>query len=96
MQADQLRKFRKPDAFAVPGDRLEDRESASERLHAAALAILRFIVDVGFGRRHQPCDRRAARPGRLVVRFGFVGFWFVRFGFGARFHDDLQASSSRN
>ena len=76
VQADELAEFGKPNALAVTRDFLEDRKRAPERLHAAALAVLGVVVDVGRARLHQPCDRRLAWRGGLVARLRL----------GSRFH----------
>ena len=60
VQADELAEFGKTNALAVPRDLLEDRKRAAERLHAAALAVLGVVVDVGRARLHQPRNRRLA------------------------------------
>src|SRR5882757_6247207 len=67
MQAHQLAEFGEPDALAVTRDFFQDRERTPERLHAAALAVLGVVVDVGLSRLHQAGDRRLAWTGRLVA-----------------------------
>ena len=74
VQADELAEFGEPDALAVTRDFLEDRKRAPERLHAAALAVLGVVVDVGRARLHQPRDRRLAWSGGLVAR---SSAWFA-------------------
>ena len=83
MQADQLAQFRKPDAFAVTRDLLEDREGAAERLDADPLPIIGVVVDIGLRRLHQPGDRGLAWTGRLLA-----GLWFGTRSHGSGLHAD--------
>jgi hypothetical protein len=56
VQADQPAEIGKADAFAVPRDFFENRKCATQRLDAAALAIIGVIVDVALRGLYQPRD----------------------------------------
>src|SRR5262249_24134808 len=84
VQADTLGEVSKADALAVPRDLLEDGKGTAERLHAAARALFRLIVDGRLVRLHQPGNCRLAWRGRLFG--GLLAGLFAALGPGARFH----------
>ena len=67
VQPDQLAEFGQPNALAVMGDLLEDREGAAERLHPDPLAVVGVVIDIVVRRRlHQLGDDGLAGRGRLL------------------------------
>jgi hypothetical protein len=70
VQPDDSREVGEPDAVAVARDRLEDRESAAERLHADALAPLGLVVDLAARRRDQPGELAGRDDDRFGTRAG--------------------------
>ena len=57
VQPHPLAQIRQPNSFAVARDFLEDREGASERLNADALAVLDVVAELGPRRLHKAGDR---------------------------------------